>query len=110
MSSTQSYDLQVDAQFRLDTYPATAYAIEHGTWFTISADDPQADPAERAVLRDMAMHHVVALGCRDGDDGWLLELYSKSAALDVVTVGSLLGLAASALLHRPFTPLGDLPT
>ncbi|GAA4345609.1 sensor domain-containing diguanylate cyclase [Angustibacter luteus] len=110
MSSTQSYDLQVDAQFRLDTYPATAHAVEHDTWFTISAEDPRADPAERAVLREMAMHHVVALGCRDGDDGWLLELYSKSAALDVVTVGSLLALAASALLHRTFTPLGDLPT
>ena len=69
ISSTQSYDLQVDAQFRLDTYPDSARAVEHDAWFAVSAEDERADPAERAVLDEMGMRHVVALGCRDGDDG-----------------------------------------
>ncbi|WP_426561664.1 diguanylate cyclase domain-containing protein [Angustibacter sp. McL0619] len=108
MRSAQPHDLQVDAQFRLDEYPDTARAMELDAWFTISADDDLADRNERAVLQSMGMRHVVALGCRDGDAGWLLELYSQAPDLDVLTVASLLAVGASALLNRPFLPLADL--
>lgn len=104
-TTPQPYDRQVDRRFHLDDFPVTEQAIEREAWFAVAVDDEGADPAERAVLHEMEMRHVLALGCRDGQQGWLLELYGRSAGLDVQTVGSVLALAASALLHRPFAQL-----
>jgi diguanylate cyclase (GGDEF)-like protein len=103
--TVQPYDLQVDTRFRLDDYPLTLTAVERDCWFAVDADDEDAEAGERAVLRDMGMRHLVAVGCRDGDDGWLLELYGRTPAVDARTVGSVLALAASSLLYRPFVPV-----
>ncbi|WP_460460663.1 sensor domain-containing diguanylate cyclase [Angustibacter peucedani] len=108
ITTPQPYDLQVDRRFRLDDYPMTEAAIERDAWFVVAVDDEDADPGERAVLHDMGMRHVVALGCRDAQDGWLLELYGRTPGLEVQAVGSVLALAASALLYRPFVQLSSV--
>ena len=53
----------------------------------------------------MGMHHVIALGCRDGATGWLLELYGRDAGADLRAFASVLALGAAALLFRPFVPV-----
>ncbi len=108
ISAPQAYDLQVDRTFRLDDYPMSTQAIERDGWFSVAVDDEHADPEERAVLRDMGMRHLVAIGCSDGSTGWLLELYGRGTALDASVVGSVLALAASALLYRAFVPIGSI--
>jgi diguanylate cyclase (GGDEF)-like protein len=102
LASAPPYDLQVDKRFRLDDFPLSLAAVERDQWFAVEVDDPAADAQERDVLREMGMRHVVAVGCRDGVVGWLLELYGRGATTDLSAVGSVLALAAGALLFRPF--------
>lgn len=109
VTAPQPYDLQVDRRFRLDDFPLTLRAIERDEWFAVAADDQDADPGERAVLVEMGMRHLVALGCHDRQNGWLLELYGRDPRLDSQTVGCVLALAASALLYRPFVQTTNTP-
>ncbi|KQX69647.1 GGDEF domain-containing protein [Angustibacter sp. Root456] len=105
LSSVPAHDRQVDKRFRLDDFPLSQAAVECDQWFRVAVDDPEADPHERAVLHEMGMHHVVALGCRDGVTGWLLELYGRDSGADLRAVGSVLALGAAGLLFRPFVPV-----
>jgi diguanylate cyclase (GGDEF)-like protein len=100
-----AYDLLVDHGFRLDDFPTTARAITDCCWFGVDVDDAAADEQERSVLREMGMRYVVAVGCHDGDDGWLLELFGRDPATDVQLVGGVLATACSALLQRPIVGL-----
>lgn len=109
VTAAQPYDLQVDRRFRLDDFPLSVRAVEQDAWFAVAVDDEHADPGERAVLDEMGMRHLVALGCHDGRDGWLLELYGRAPRLDIAVVGSTLALAGSALLCRPFVQLTATP-
>ncbi len=102
LTGARPYDLQVDARFRLDEFPLSRVAVERDQWFTVDVDDEAADAQERAVLREMGMRHVVALGCRDGATGWLLELYGRGGPTDLRAIGSVLAMGAGALLFRPF--------
>ena len=105
LTSVPPHDLQVDKRFRLDDFPLSAAAVERDQWFALSVDDASADAHERAVLHEMGMHHVVALGCRDGVTGWLLELYGRNSGADLRAFASVLALGAAALLFRPFVPV-----
>ena len=105
LTSVPSGDRQVDQRFRLDDFPLSLAAVERDHWFAVAADDPAADPHERAILHDLGLHHVVALGCRDGVTGWLLELYGRDPGADLRAIGSVLALGASGLLFRPFVPV-----
>jgi diguanylate cyclase (GGDEF)-like protein len=126
--------LHVDTVFPLADYPTSARAIEAEQWFVVRDDgDPGAqlqavvdpavvdravvdpavvdravvDQAELDLLRDMGMRYVVALGCHDGDAGWLLELYGRSTAIDPSALAAVVATGAGLLLGRPFGPLGQ---
>ncbi len=60
-----------------DEYPATARLIRAGAGsFAVSAADPEADPAELAVLAAFKRTGVLAAAAADHDGTWLLEVYS----------------------------------
>ena len=63
----------------VDEYPGTAAILEHGGAFVVRAGDPEADPAERAVLTEFGMQAVLAVAARDDQGTWLVELYADGA-------------------------------
>ena len=95
------HSLLVDASFRLEEYPVTARAIEECAVFAIDVDDEAADPAERAVLREMGARYVVGLGVRDSGDELLLELHGDRTSTPSAVLADLLVLAGTAVLRRP---------
>jgi GGDEF domain-containing protein len=73
----QSFD---DTVFPLARYPATARALETGTFFVADIDDENADPAEVALLRELGQRAVLVVGARSASRAHLLELYCEDAA------------------------------
>ena len=63
--------------YALSGYPRTADLLGTGGSFVVGADDPGADPAERALLVDWGMSSVLAAAATDArGDRWLVELYA----------------------------------
>jgi hypothetical protein len=72
------------SRFAVADFPATARIMGGGS-FVVDAEDPAADPAERALLADWGMTGVVAAAGTAADGcGWLIEIYSdvSSGSLD----------------------------
>jgi hypothetical protein len=67
---------QVGETWPLDEFPSSAQILDGGA-FVARADDPEADPAERAVLEEFGLTAVLAAAATD-DDGcaWLVEIYA----------------------------------
>lgn len=103
------HDVMVDDHFVLADYPVSARAIAAGAVFVVEVDDEDADPAERAVLREMGVRYVVGLGLDDGDQQHLLELHGDRVSTPSGALADLLVLAATAVLARPVSVLGDAP-
>jgi diguanylate cyclase (GGDEF)-like protein len=71
--------------YPVESLPATARLIAAGTGaFVVYSDDPQADAAEREVLRRLDRAAVLAAAAADHDGTWLLEVYAdaRSAPLE----------------------------
>jgi len=72
--------VRFDAQeqhYALGGYPHTAELLARGGSFVVSAEDPAADPAERALLEGWGMSAVLAAAATDAHgDRWLVELYA----------------------------------
>jgi hypothetical protein len=66
-----------DEVWLLSEYPSTA-AILTGGSFVVHADDDDADPAERAVLREFGLQAVLAAGADGPGGSWLAEVYADS--------------------------------
>ena len=62
--------------YPLDDFPTTARLLSALSSSIIEADDPAADPAERALLVDWGMHAVLLATARGRGGGWLLEIYA----------------------------------
>jgi diguanylate cyclase (GGDEF)-like protein len=87
----------------LAEYPATARLVAAGAGsFVVRADDPGADPAERAVIEEIGRAAVLAAAAADHDGTWLLELYADgySAAMEEARLEAGL-LMRAALPPRP---------
>lgn len=72
--------VRFDAQeqhYALGGYPHTAELLARGGSCVVSAEDPTADPAERALLEGWGMSSVLAAAATDAHgDRWLVELYA----------------------------------
>jgi hypothetical protein len=67
---------QLGRGFLVSQFPTTAEVLRSGKASAVDLDDPAADPAEAAVLRDLAVRGVLMLALRDGPTAWgLVELY-----------------------------------
>lgn len=91
-------DLLTDHAFALADYPLSDRAIRERAWFCVDEREPSHEPSERAVLRSMGKRYVLAVGCSEGTNGSLLEMYGRSEKLDLSELGWTLGLGASAVL------------
>ncbi len=66
--------------YRLDDYPLTRHALENAEVIIIRADDPTAEPNERALLTSMNLAVLLMLAMRVGGRVvGLMELYTVSA-------------------------------
>jgi diguanylate cyclase (GGDEF)-like protein len=73
--------------YDIGEYPQTREVMEHGGSFTVVADDPDADAAERALLAEWGMTGVLAAGVADPHlGGWLVELYADGATAELEAV------------------------
>ncbi len=109
MVGPDRYDDQVDSAFPVDDYPLTLAAVRDARWFAADRADPDCEPGERSVLDVMGMSQLVAIGCPEGDHGWLLELYGRRSERDLPAMGQLMALSLSALLRRPITQIHHNP-
>ena len=91
-------DLMTDYVFDLAAYPLTDRAVRDGGWFYVDVLDASTDADERALLEAIGLRYLLAVGCTEGRQGRLLELYGHADDLDLRALGSTIGLAASALL------------
>jgi diguanylate cyclase (GGDEF)-like protein len=89
----------VGSSYPLSDYPLTEKVLRGGS-LVISVDDPEADPAELALLDGLRSSGQLMVGVRDAEGrGWLLELYadalSRSLADIATTVRALMVMAVS---------------
>jgi len=64
--------------YALADYPTTAAIMVRGGDFCVRTSDPDADPAERALLEYAGCRSNVAAAAVDADTGWLIELYADT--------------------------------
>lgn len=72
-------DEEVGVSYPLSDYPATAYVVENGRTLIVRADDPEADPAEVALLHlyGRALVFMVPLQIGNRTVG-IIELYTAN--------------------------------
>jgi hypothetical protein len=72
---------QLGRGFLVSQFPTTAEVLQSGEASAVTLDDPAADAAEAAVLRDLAVRGVLMLALRDGATAWgLVEVYRLDPA------------------------------
>ena len=72
---------QLGRGFLVSQFPTTAEVLQSGEPSAVTLDDPAADAAEAAVLRDLAVRGVLMLALRDGATAWgLVEVYRLDPA------------------------------
>jgi GAF domain len=72
---------QLGRGFLVSQFPTTAEVLTSGEASAVSLDDPAADAAEAAVLRDLAVRGVLMLALHDGTTSWgLVEVYRLDPA------------------------------
>ena len=72
---------QLGHGYLIADYPLTQRALEHGRPAFVSLDDPEADPAEARLLRELGFERLLMLSLPvDGRPWALLELYGHSGS------------------------------
>jgi diguanylate cyclase (GGDEF)-like protein len=72
---------QPGARYALSDYPATRRVLESRQPLLVRADDPDADPVERALLREFECQAALMLALVAGDKVFgLIELYQSAGA------------------------------
>jgi hypothetical protein len=72
---------QLGRGFLVSQFPTTAEVLRSGEASAVDLDDPEADEAEAAVLRDLAVRGVLMLALHDGATAWgLVEVYRLEPA------------------------------
>jgi diguanylate cyclase (GGDEF)-like protein len=99
-------EAELAGSFGLDTYPQTRHALS-GASYTITSDDPTADPAEVAILDGLGATGVIAAGGTETDadgragDGWMVEVFLDELSTFGQELGGILRLLVMAALHPP---------
>ncbi|MET7301451.1 diguanylate cyclase [Embleya sp. NPDC005575] len=94
--SGSRYDA-VAAEYDLAHYPATADAVQGGS-FVAELGDPGTDPAEEDLLLVGGYKAMVAAGGSNAAGGWLVEIYADDLSLSVTGLAPVLrALVAVAL-------------
>jgi diguanylate cyclase (GGDEF)-like protein len=87
--------------FALADYPTSARMLD-GDGTMLAADDPGADPAERAILDGAGFSALVMAGGRDATGrGWLVEVYCDDISADVTALPSVLRALTACALVEP---------
>jgi diguanylate cyclase (GGDEF)-like protein len=93
-----------EAAYRIADFPLTAEVLATGEPRTVSFADPDVDPAEAFVLRDLGMNAVLMLPIRVSGEAWgLIELYEmrlRRFVPDEVSVAQFLVAQAERMLER----------
>jgi hypothetical protein len=90
---------EVGGRYDVLDFPATAAAMRGGG-FIVQADDPEADPAELAILDDLAAVAVVGAGGTDpAGRPWLIEVYTDPSSGSARDLGILLRVLMNLALH-----------
>ena len=90
--------------YRLEDFPATA-AVLAGTGASVwlRADDPDTDPAERALLARWSLDGVLMVGAHAPSGSWLVEVFADAATLELERFGPALRALCAAALVLPRT-------
>lgn len=72
--------------YLLSDYPATAKALGEGCAFLAAIDLKGSDPAEVALLVEHGYRAVLAVGLDDGDERYLLEIFSDVGHRDLTAI------------------------
>lgn len=72
--------------YSLADYPATAHAITCGCSFVAGLDLADSDPAEVETLRRLGYRALLAVGVRDSQRGYLLEVYSDGDHAELAAI------------------------
>lgn len=72
--------------YPLQDYPATTEVIGGGCAFLAAVDMAESDPAEVALLIQHGYRAVLAIGLADGDQRYLLELFSDVGHHDLAAI------------------------
>ncbi|HEY3017569.1 MAG TPA: GAF domain-containing protein [Gaiellaceae bacterium] len=82
--------------YLISDYPLTRAVIEEREPRTVFLDDPNADPAEVALLRELGFGSLLMVAIEVGDSAWgLIEVYGdKGRQFDDEEVGLVRDLAA----------------
>jgi hypothetical protein len=71
--------------YDVDAYPETRRILDAGGAFVVSAEDEEADPAERRLLEEWSLTAVLAAAGPAGEGAWLAELYADDRTRDFHT-------------------------
>ncbi len=75
-----------DETYSLADYPATERAINCGSCFVAGLDLADSDPAEVETLRQLGYRALLAVGVRDSQHGYLLEVYSDGDYAELAAI------------------------
>jgi hypothetical protein len=93
----QARFFDITVTYAVDEYPASARAMA-GDWFAQRVDDPDGDPAERALLRLNGYTQMVAAGGAGQQQRWLLEIYADDVGRSLLELGPCLRLLVTQAL------------
>ena len=74
--------------YLLQDYPATAEVIDGGCAFLAAVDMAESDPAEVALLIEHGYRAVLGIGLADGDERYLLEIFSDVGHRDLDAISA----------------------
>ena len=81
-STSVRYGVDGD-RYALADYPRTAELLAGGGSLHLHAGDPEADPAEVALLAKLGATDVLLAGASDGRGAWLLEIFGDLESADI---------------------------
>ena len=85
--------------YPLAEYPATAALLRDRRAKVVLVDDPEADPAERALLREWGLRSLLAAASGDPEGDWLVEIYGDGATAELPGLGPFVGLLVTHAVH-----------
>ena len=88
--------------YLVSDYPKTEEVLRRGRAYTLTLDEPKADPAEAGLLRELGFGALLMLPLEvDGDPWGLVELYRRApqpfSSGDVARARELIAAAAAGI-------------
>lgn len=102
-STSVRYGVDGD-RYTLADYPRTAELLAGGGSLHVHAGDPEADPAEVALLAKHGATDILLAGASDGRGAWLVEIFGDLESADIALAAGVLRLLCAHAVH----PAGGL--